>query len=163
METFWQKHPTLCLAFDDEFVAMSGSSDMMYAIEMYYDPRSEIAMETDDARRLEYVKKAYPDFDPTDPYVIEQQEKYLELVPELEIDFTRTLRDLRKTEQFYETQIPTTLQNAKLKTEGQAKVKDAISNLLKIRKDLTAARQLNQAVGIGNYIPSRAEQGLVGK
>lgn len=89
---YWDAHPDMRYVFPSIF-AMEDGSKIMHCIEMYVDPRNDIAMETDDSRRLAYIKEYHSDFNPSD--FESEIDTYLSLIPEVEIDYINMLKDTR--------------------------------------------------------------------
>ena len=162
-ENYWDKHPEHALVFDEEFVKMKDSSKIMWSIYMLVDPRSDISMEPDQDKKLEYIKKYY-DFDP-DEYT-EIIEQYINLIPEVEIVYNKMLLDLKSTvDMISETKLGAgDLKNAKLKIDALANGHKIIDELIKRKKAIVASRSTEAvaAAARGGYTPSRAEQGLIG-
>lgn len=160
---FWERHPGLSLAFDDKFVNRKDSSDMMNAIELYADPRSELSLEQDLSLRLEYIRKEYKDFDPDDKETKEMIKKYLSFVPEVEILYDREYKDLSNILTIYESIVPVTMKEAKDKLSGKSAIQAELVKLAKIRKEVATSRMVNDSAGVGGHVLSRIEAGLVGK
>lgn len=159
---FWDTHQELALVFDEEFVRSQDSSKIMHCIYMYVDPRSEIAMEGDDQKRLEYIKKYYP-------FVPEEYkdiiDTYIGFVPEIEISFNKLLVGFNKTAKLISEYNVIDIKTAKLQVDAGANVHKVIENLTKQKSAVMASRGSAGAgggLGRAGYQPSRLEQGLVG-
>lgn len=161
IENFWEKHVGLSLAFDDKFVKRKDSSDLMNAIELYSDPRSDIYLEEPE-ERLDYIHRLFPKFNPEDPEVKVMTEKLLGLVPELEVVWMREYKSLLKMQSVYENMPMDTEPQIKARMTGRAMVRKEMEELLKIRPKLALARVVGDAGG-SVYIQSRVEAGLVGR
>lgn len=136
----------------------------MWCIWMFADPRSDIAMEPSQDKRLEYIKKYYDDFDP-DQYA-DIIETYISFIPEVEIVYNKMLLTAREnTDNIAATHVAQgDLRNLKLKGDALASGYKIIDELVKRKKAVVSSRATEAAVTAarGGYGPSRAEQGLMG-
>lgn len=156
---FWEEHPELKFVFDTEFVNSQDSSNIMWCIYMYKDPRSDLAL-ADKDQRLEYVKKYYPDFNPGDYEDIMDQ--YMELVPDIEIYHNMLLRDAKGVIKFV-TDLAMTKENLEDKLVYGEKANKLVANIAVTAKKVLESRSIASANGKGQYNPSRSERGLIGK
>lgn len=160
---FWKVNPEYEVVYDAEFVKMSDSSNIMWAIYLWCDPRALTAMEYDDASRLEHIRKRhFPEFDPLDPFTAEQISKYLKLVPEPETAYFDLLKEVTSLLTFYKGIIPVTVRDANDKAKGIKEMVPIFDNLTKKRKELAVSRMASGDKGIGSYVPSRVESGRSG-
>jgi len=144
---FWKTNPEYTVVYDDEFVFMSDSSKIMWSIYMYYDPRSVLAMETNEDIKLEYIrKKFYPDFDPSDAYTETQAELYKKYIPEPETAYFDLLKQTMEMVELFRD-----MKASKLLDVLKAK-----------RKELQESRLSGDGKGLAGYTPSRAESGRMG-
>lgn len=153
----------MSLAFDEEFVNRKDSSDMMNAIELYADPRSELSLEQDLSLRAQYIRKEYKDFDPSNEETKAMIKKYMSFVPEVEVLYDREYKDLSNILTIYENIVPGTMKEAKEKLSGKSAVQAELVKLAKLRKDVATSRMVNDSAGVGGHVLSRTEAGLVGK
>lgn len=164
---FWRAHPESILLYDDEFVAMSDSSKIMWSIYLYCDPRAVTALDPDDNARLDHIRKRYnADFDPEDPFIEAQIEIYKLYIPEPEIIYMDLLKQCRDILKFYQDlklkEGAKSVSLAKDKMDGLAKAQTLLDKLLAKRKELQASRILADKKGLGGYAPSRLESGRIG-
>lgn len=158
-KNFWEEYPELKYVFDAEFVKSQDSSNIMWCIRMYKDPRSELSLAEPD-QRLEYVRKYYPDFNPSDYLDIIDQ--YMGLVPDIEIYHNMLLRDAKAVIKFV-TDLPMTKKNLDDKVTYGEKANKLVANIAVTAKKVLESRSIASANGKGHYEPSRSERGVIGK
>lgn len=162
-ENYWELHPEMALVYDEEFVKSQDSSKVMWSIYMLTDPRSDIAMEASQDKRLEYIKKYY-DFDPVEYTDI--METYISFIPEVEIVYNKMLLTTREnTDAIEATPVAAgDLKNLKLKNDALASGYKIIDELVKRKKAVVSSRanEMAATAARGGYNPSRAERGLMG-
>jgi hypothetical protein len=158
-DNYWVNNPEHRLVFDEEFVRMTDSSKIMWSIYMYCDPRSSIAMEQDDAKRLEWIAKYY-EFNPE--HYKDIIDIYKELIPEIEVDLYKLIIDFKKSITFV-TDLAMTAQNMTVKLKAAADLPKYIDIIIKKKKEVMQARTTgSSAQGVGGRQPSRLEQGQIG-
>lgn len=167
---FWKTNPEYTVVYDDEFVFMSDSSKIMWSIYMYYDPRSVLAMETNEDIKLEYIrKKFYPDFDPSDAYTETQAELYKKYIPEPETAYFDLLKQTMEMVELFRDIKPrdaktdgAKIKEATAKVDGLMKASKLLDVLKAKRKELQESRLSGDGKGLAGYTPSRAEFGRMG-
>ena len=160
-DDYWEVHPEQALIYDDEFVNSQDSSKVMWCIYMLTDPRSDISMEPDHNKRLDFIRKYY-DFDPDD--YIDIIEQYMNMVPEIEIVYNELLLDLKSTAKVVSDTVINNVKDAKTKIDALANAHKIIDELVKRKKLIVASRstEASAAAARGGYTPSKIEQGLIG-
>lgn len=153
----------MALAFDKKWVDDPKSSDTMHCISMYYDPRSELAMEENKDIRLSYIRKRFPKFNPDDPGIKSYVETYVSLIPELDIQFNRLLHSMKKRVDYIVNEEFKDIKEADIQVGIHLKSFSAFEQAAIVRKKLTESRAENEVVGVSGYPLSWAETGQVGR
>lgn len=158
---YWIQNPEIALMFSD-IVDQKDSSMLMHCIRMYVDPRADTAVERNDEKRLEYIHRYNPDFNPDDlEWLIS---RYRVTIPLIEITYQDTKADVMDMLEKLRNLSNESAANLKFKMDAYAKVDMVLKKLLGMEKEVFANRgAVSQRTGKAGYRPSRLESGMIGK